>query len=240
MRKCLISVNVALPLSFSLSFSLSGYLWVCLWVFTCEPKTRGVLLICFFHVYCQLEAHVKHHKQKAAICICKHEWINWWNELSIVLLADITAGAVSLYKLLVKCKKKKRKESTSWTFLHILHQSALWPSAATLTVSNQWKHANVPQTHLMGTSVLFNSYERCWERDTSQLLWLAQPGSTWLVWLTMLIMLMSSLMMMVRDLRAAAWQACEHMCVCVRALMRGWEGGVSATWWWTSVCVLSR
>lgn len=32
----------------SLSFSLSGYLWVCLWVFTCELKTRGVLLICFF------------------------------------------------------------------------------------------------------------------------------------------------------------------------------------------------
>lgn len=44
----------------SLSFSLPGYLWVLssLWVFTCETKTRGVLLICFFS--CLLSAWSAH------------------------------------------------------------------------------------------------------------------------------------------------------------------------------------
>lgn len=158
MRKCLISVNVALPLSFSLIFPLRLFVsvGVRLWVFACELETRGVLCcrFSFSRVY------VRRHEQKGSICVCKREWINWRHELRIVPLTDKTARAVSLYK------PSAMRENNLWC--------ALWTSAATLSIRHQWKRADVPQTHLTGgrraASGLFSGLQRCRQGDICHLL----------------------------------------------------------------------
>lgn len=53
----------------SLSFSLPGYLWVlaCVCEFSLVSwRLEECCWFAFFRVYCRLEVHVKHHKQKAA------------------------------------------------------------------------------------------------------------------------------------------------------------------------------
>lgn len=100
------------PLFSPFHFPLPGYLWVlaCVCEFSlASPRLEQRCWFASFRVYCRLEVHVKHHKQKAASAFANTRRINWRNELSVVPLTD-TARAVSLYKLFAFGKKKKRKK----------------------------------------------------------------------------------------------------------------------------------
>ena len=131
--------------------------------------------------------------------------MHWCEELSVVLLTDITPRALSLYKLLDFTKEIIPLD----IFAHIRHHK------------HQLRHC---QCKCAINSPDGNKYpSQAWKElklDVCQVEWLAQPGSTQLMWLTVLIMLIRRLMIIMRPLRAAAWQAwcvceCVFVCVCV-------------------------
>lgn len=150
MRKCLISVNVALPLSFALFHFPPLWLFVSVVVLFVSfhlrvADPRSAVDLPLFRVCCRLRAHVKHHKQKAAMCICKHEWIHLRKQAQYSSIIRYDCGSCVTLRAVCLLKKERKKKITFWTFLHMLHQNALeWTSAPALLVCNQWKHANVP------------------------------------------------------------------------------------------------
>lgn len=181
MRKCLISVNVALLLSFSLfHFPLSGYLWVleCVCEFSLADDRRSavdLLLLCLLSALSACWAS----QTKDSICICKHEWINWWYELSIVLLTDITSRAVSL---LQDCLPWERNHPPLTFFLcvcvcaHIASKCAGKTFCYQSAITKGMEMCHKPTW--WGTSSPLRNLEKCEELDICQLPRLAQPGST--------------------------------------------------------------
>lgn len=221
MRKCLISVNVALLLSFSLfHFPLSGYLWVLECVCEFSLVSWRLEECCWFAfsvftVGFKRTLSITNKRQHLHLQTWMNKLVVWaqycsidWYDIKIC----VTLQAACLEKEIIPsdfffllfgthCTKMLCKDDL------LCYQSAISEGMEMCHKPTWWEQVASSATWKGARSLTFVSCP-----DWHSLAPLK------LIWLTVLIMLIRNLMMVMRGLRATAWS----ICVCWGGAVGGW------------------